>query len=390
LSNPPGVIIIPQVQPPARGFPTSGGVGFATGQTQKGPANTYVRLRSMQDFLFYLGERNTTSQLCWDAAEAAFKEGLRELYFSRVVGPASKFAELILKDSGAAESLIIKARTPGQWGNGAEKGISIETTVKGAEESFVIKVFLNKVLVQESPALKTQAEAVEWGAASIYIQVILGIGIKMPAALAEKVLAGGTDNAVGIVNASWKEAEEAFTVDLGPGQVAQWGRTTKEAWEMMTERCEKIGDRIALCDGPDTPTVATLEALSQGMRIKAGINSWGGAFAPWVKIPGLTPGTTRTVPPSAILMGRIASAEAETQNPNQAAAGPYGECIFAVGLSQVPWTDEQRAKLNEEGINVIKTIQGIPTVYGFRTFVNPVTEPECRSGQPSSVLRHRC
>jgi phage tail sheath protein FI len=60
-----------------------------------------------------------------------------------------------------------------------------------------------------------------------------------------------------------------------------------------------------------------------------------------------------------------------TQSPNVPAAGDNGRAKYAIGLSQVAWTDADRQLLNDDNVDVFRQIGGQVTLYGYRTLVNP-------------------
>jgi phage tail sheath protein FI len=98
-------------------------------------------------------------------------------------------------------------------------------------------------------------------------------------------------------------------------------------------------------------------------------------MAPWVKVPGITLGTTRTVPPSAIVAGLIARNDGAEVNQNVPSAGDLGISRWAIDLSQTPWSDADRQTLNTSSISVIRDIYNSIRMYGWRTLVDPVTQP---------------
>lgn len=368
----PGQYVISATVAPSRGLPTRSGTVFATGLFEQGPAGEPILCRNMSEVIEKFGGRVSWSQ-GYDWCEAAFAEGVKELWLSRTLGPAFKFAELIVKN-GAEESLKIKGKTPGEWANGPSvagtMGLAISITSPGGEK-FVIHVFQGGKEVSESPVFNTQAEAVAWQ--NRYVQVTIGTGVKPPTAVAETNLAGGKDEHAAVTETNWEEALNAFSADLGPGQVVQIGRTTNLAFKLATKHCA-ARNRFAVCDFPNIKNSATLSTQGEEMRIDPNAR-YGAGFAPWIQTPGLIPGATREVPPSALVCGRIASVDAKTENPNAAAAGGKGGAEYALGVTQTAWTDEERDKLNKTGVMVIRNLFGQPVIFGYRTFVNPVTEP---------------
>jgi phage tail sheath protein FI len=365
----PGQFVLSAQGSPSRGLPTSVSRTFAAGLFEQGPANGYTLCRSMSDVINKMGARLSFST-AYDWCEDYFNEGGKELYLSRVLGTGFKTAELIVKN-GAEEALKIKAKTPGEWANGPSavgtNGISVQISVPSGEK-IIIKVFQNGELKEESPELATQKAAKEWSEFSKYLTIEVGTGVKNPTVLAETALAGGADIHASVSETNWEEAIAAFISDLGPGQLVQIGRTTKAAHQITIKAAAET-NRFAVLACPDTHTVGTLTTLAAELR--AGPNArYGGLFAPWVTIPGITPGTTRSVDPTALVCGKIAKTQELTKNSNEPAAGANGIAEYSTGLSQAPWSEKEREELNKACVNVIKNVNGIPTIYGWRTLVS--------------------
>jgi hypothetical protein len=149
------------------------------------------------------------------------------------------------------------------------------------------------------------------------------------------------------------------------------GRATSAA-HLATNAHAAANNRIAINDGPDTATVATILTAVGAARTEG---KWAGMFGPWVKIPGITSGTTRTVPPSGIVAGLIAKADA-IGSPNTPAAGENGQSRFALSLTQSAFVDADREDLNDAGFNVLIVKLGGVRVYGWRSLANPASEPQ--------------
>ena len=138
----------------------------------------------------------------------------------------------------------------------------------------------------------------------------------------------------------------------------------------------EANNRVALIDLSDTGTKGTLVSGAGSLHDESNA-SFGAAFAPWVTIPGTSTGTTRTVPASAVVAGIIARNDGRHQaTRNVAAAGTAGVSVSAIDLSQEAWVDEDRADLNDAGVNVIRQrlATGIIQVYGFRSLADPTED----------------
>lgn len=359
----PGVITKSGANAGASSPPVDIGTWFVAGLAEKGPINVATRIRSLAQYVTVFGARVAYGAL-YDALDLFFREGGSVAYVTRVVGPSSVLATVSLSD-GTSSTIKVTATSPGEWANGLEV---ITTHPEAGAFKFVLK--LGGVVVQESPTLLTNTEAVSWASTSAYIRME-DLGHNDPAE-ATKTLASGADDRSNIVEANWTTARKLFTKDLGPGQVSMPGRTTAEAQEGLLTHCETT-NRIALLDGTDTATVGTLTAQAATLRAQSTAR-YGGLFAPWVVIPGISVGTTRTVPPCALVAGLMARNDGLGLNPNDPAAGDNGISSYAVGLSQAGWTDAQRGELNESGVNVLRVLNGSVEVYGYRTLVNYVVD----------------
>ena len=166
----------------------------------------------------------------------------------------------------------------------------------------------------------------------------------------------------------------AFTKDLGPGQVSAPGRTAG-AQHLLLANHARDNNRIAILDAPNTAVVATLTAAATIAGITAEAERYASLFAPFITVPGLTPGTTRTIAPSAIVAGIMARNDAEGVSQNQPSAGVLGESIQASGVAQA-FADADRTTLNVNGVNLLRLIYGGVRVYGYRTLSDPSNATE--------------
>lgn len=365
----PGTLVTIRETPVPRSAPTDTGTWFVAGQTEKGPV-TPQPVNSMADYSRIYGARVSYGFL-YDALEAFFREGGRRAYVARTVGPAATTGSLNLLDSGAGISLVASAIGPGAYSS----DITVQVAAGVGAGTFVITVRYAGVIVETSPDLADQAAAIAWAEYSNYIRLTLGATALDPAVLAATALSAGSDDRNNIVDASYKTSLDKFTRDLGPGQVSIPGRTTAQGYtDLQTHATANF--RIAYLDAADTATQATLLAAAAAQK---GVNGrFSGYFWPWVKIPGLTAGTTRTVPPSAFAAGKTAASDV-SNTPNKAIAGKWGDLTGALGLSQANPTDAEREILNNGGVNVIKPFRGGYRIYGYRSLADPIADPRWRS-----------
>jgi len=363
----PGVTVTSGASAPSSAPPTDTGQWFIAGLAEKGSTTAPTLIRSLSQYVTVFGERVSYGVL-YDSLQTFFEEGGTRAYVTRVVGPGAVTATADILDAGGKKVLKANATSPGEWAN----TIKLELTLAAEKVTIVIK--LGSTVVETSPALASNAEAISWSANSAYIRLVEGaeFGTGTIAKTQTVEVKTGADDRASITDTQWLGAINLFTSDLGPGQVSMPGRTTATAQEnLLTHAKEK--NRLALLDGTDTVTVATLTAQALVLRGKSTAR-YGGLFAPWVVIPGLTAGTTRTVPPCALQAGLCARSDSSGGNPNQAIAGVNNIARYVTGVSQAAWTASERGTLSEAGVNVLRTINGAVRPYDNVTLINAVVD----------------
>lgn len=364
----PGVQIQVLDSAPPRSAPTDTGVWFVVGETEQGRTDQPILIRSMNDYATLLGARVSYGML-YDALELFFREGGSAAYVGRVVGPAAVKASHNLLDGVAAVSLVVTALGPGDYGN----NLKVQVTA-GDVSGYQIHILdAANNLLENSGDLADQASAVAWSSFSQYVRVTLGAAVDNPAVAAAAALAGGTDDRASILDAQWATALALFTKDLGPGNVSAPGRTTDLGHTQLADHAAG-NNRVAILDGPDTASAGTLE--TSATNAKATNNGqYAALFAPWIVVPGITAGTTRTVPPSALVAGKCAQVD-PVSGPGTPAAGVKGISSYALDVSQPGWDDATRDTLNTDGVDVIRVLNGQVTIYGWRSLADPINNPD--------------
>jgi phage tail sheath protein FI len=365
----PGVEIIQRTTPTPRGAPTNTGKAFFVGITEKGSATAPIFINNMGEYITYLGARQTYDTL-YDELETFFREGGAEAVVARVIGPTPVTAFKVFNNSTAVATLRIEAKNPGAWGNSLKVGI-LAGTVSGYR---ITVTDLSDVLIETSPDLADKAAAIAWSQFSNYVTASdpgTGPGT-IPAVVATAALGGvGTDDHTNIVDANWATALAVLSPDLGPGQVLAPSRTTGTGHQQLLDHAA-ANNRFALLDGVDTTTSATYLAAAATDRALANAK-YGMFLAPWVQVPGLTPGTYRDVPPSAFVAGLIARSDL-AYSANVPAAGNNGQALFAVA-AKATFTDAVREQLNTGGVNVIRNMFSGVRMYGWVTPVDRLVVP---------------
>jgi hypothetical protein len=362
MSVRPGVSVVLRSTPVPRSLDTDLGTSFVVGTADAGPLAPTL-IGSMADFERIFGPRVSYSVL-YDALDLYFREGGSRAYVSRVVGPAATTGIKNLNDAGAAVALIASAIGPGA----SSSAISVGVRAGVGAGTFVIFVVVGGVEVETSGDLDDTVAAVNWGKYSNYIRLALGASANDPAVAAAAALSAGTEDRAAITEAHRQIAIDRFVPDLGPGQVWDPGISTSAGHQRVLAHAA-ANRRWAILDGPDTPTVATLQAAVVADR--AGNQRYGAFFAPWLISPGVVSGTVRSVPPSPVVAGILARNEAAGFGPSDPAAGDNGPSLATTDLTQVPWSDANRTALNASGVNVIRSLFGTNRVYGWRSAVDP-------------------
>jgi phage tail sheath protein FI len=362
----PGVNVNIIDVPPTRTTPTDTGTVFVLGTSDKGPTSP-VLIGSMQDFVTMFGARQTYS-LLYDWLDTFFHEGGRRAYVQRVVGPAATTGFKALFDTtGSVDpgdvSLRANALGPGSYSTTIGVGV-----LAGVVSGFRIQVQLSGQDVEVSGDLADPAAAVEWSQNSNYIRLVLGASAENPRVQAVAAMSAGADDRASITITEKTAAIAKFTKDLGPGQIVYPGDTVAATQAALIAHAD-ITHRCPLIDLADTATDATLITAVGSARTR-----WGATFTPWAVVPGYVAGTSRVVPYSAIEAGIIARNDVRL-SPNAAAAGEDGQSIYAIRLSQAERSDASRKALNDAGINVARIIQGGVRTYGYRSTVNPPSDP---------------
>jgi hypothetical protein len=411
----PGVEVSSAASAPPRGVPTDTSVTFICAEAQMGPVDAPTRLTSLDQFTATYGQR-VAGTYGYDSLDAALHEGTATAYFMRLVDEA-----LAAKVSAApivAAPAEVVAANPGVWGNGlvlkvaltpvalaaqaAPKASKTSTKPKDgasadeppepegepeerklgaltfapeprASEAMEATVTLNGTVVQSSLALANVEALVNFLASGPYLRLVKAASLTAAVLAGTVKPVGGTDGTVPVDEIGTVETGlTALTADLGPGQLLLPGRADAESQAAALAHCAGTSDagvnRVALLDGAIGDDATTLETRAKTLR-GALEDRYGSLWAPWATIPGLAPGTSRTIPWSAIQAGICARNDA-AGNPNQAGAGPWGVSRYADSLT-VAFTDAQRESLLLAGVDTARSVYGTIESYAFRTLVDP-------------------
>ena len=379
----PGVNITTREAAPVSSVPTDVGTGFMVGVTESGPltVTSLDAVHSMAEYeaKYAYSKRNYANAItAYDSAETFFKEGGYALYVGRVVGPAAATATISVTDSGALATLTAFAKGPGDFGN--DLNLVVRTNAQDSNIPsgyFLIRVQTDSaVILEESPYLLDDQAAIVWSTTtSKYVTLVDAAASANDPNAATFSLAGGNLDFASINDAAWQAGLDRLGVDLGPGTVFAPGRTTTVG-QLQVANHALARNRIAMIDGPDTATSATITAQPPLLIDSSTRRSrFSGIFVPWLRIPGVTSGTQRLVPPSAAVAGLFARNMGLGYSPNEPAAGGRGVFNTVLSLSQT-YDDATRQAINTAGVNVIVDKYGQRKVYGWRTTADPSSDPK--------------
>ncbi|HKE81075.1 MAG TPA: hypothetical protein VKB54_17285, partial [Solirubrobacteraceae bacterium] len=353
----PGVTVELVEDAPSGQAVLDSGQAFFAGVAERSPDHA-IRVASLSDYEANFGDRAGGS-LLHDSVGAYFTEGGAVLYVSAIAGPAAEAA------TGTLAPFTVDARGAGAWGN--QLAVRAEDAAAiGGPGAVQLVVAYKGADVERSPALASPQALVTWAQnASRQITLTYTTGALAPAAAV--TLAGGADDTT-VDAATLKVALDRFTYELGPGQAATPGLATALAYDALLEHVDDTR-RVALLDAPDSPDPLVVGAAATGLQTDARTR-YAAMFAPWAIYPGPATGVTVTVPYSAVQAGLIARLDAQTQNPNLAAAGVNGITRGAIGLTQT-YTDTDRETLNTQGVTIALSKYGTIRTYGARSAAGP-------------------
>lgn len=358
----PGTQIVSRAAPPSGAGPSQTGTWHIAALTERGPTDAPRRLLNLSDYDKHFGTNRVFTQR--DAVEAHFRNGGSEVNLIRIVGPAATKATVALPGAAAALSISVDS-----IGEGPVPFLA-EVVVNGG--TYVLSVFEAGVAIQSSPPLTTAADAVAWAATSPYIRVRATGAVPPVATVVGGVaIAGGVDDRAAVTDVHRVAAINKIPKGDGPGQVSIPGATTTASHTGLSAHA-LANNRFPVQDLPDTAVEANLIAAADAFRAAATDDEEGYSFLAegWHTIPGVTVGTTRVVPPSAIVSALMAKNDALTGNPNEPAAGINGIPSYSLGIARANWSDAARGRLNAAGVNVFRFKNGANRLYGYRTAAN--------------------
>ena len=379
----PGTDILITEPSPGGGGELDLGQAFMIGEADRGPTVTPATVHSQADWERFFG--STGGLQARNSARAFFTERGANMSFVRLVGDAAKTAEVEMGE------LQVSASSPGTWANDVTVTVVSDVSPllladpedpgdgngngdgNGSTPPAPVRIVVTEggVVTERSARLRTIADAVSWASqTSQYLSVAADDGTEedgIPVTATPAALAGGVDDA-NITPSVVATALSRFTYNMGFAQVLYPGCTDPDMHAAILDHCW-TNRRPALLDLNDTdePSIA---ADANALHVVTG-SRYACALAPRLVYPGPVAGTTALVPYSAIQAGIIARADAQTGNPNEAAAGNNGESLAALALS-LDFDDDTRELLNDLGVTLPKLMRSdVIRTYGTRTVAGP-------------------
>lgn len=319
----------------------------------------------------------------FDVLDVAFREGVPEVYFARLLGPGADKATIDLAGAGGT-SITLTAHEPGDWANGATGGLTAEVQEgpDGAGERVII---IRRAGTPGGPTElgRTTVETTRAGLIAALgrigqtdptlpglIEATGGAEVGLPVVAAAANFAGGDADTANIGIAQVRAALDAVSVDEGPMQVVAPGRSTDAINAELLDYAYDA-ERTALLEQADGLAVATSVASAAAMRALGtgadGKARLGGMWAGFQATgPSPVAGQTRSVPWTVIVAGLIARLQAQEGHPNVSPFGDYGVPRWATGLTRT-FTEDEAATLVAGGVNVAHTYLGQPRNRTFHT-----------------------
>jgi len=358
----PGVEVTISDQPPPVSAPVSTDTWFVTGITQMGPTSGPSLITSMRDYAAVFGARDATYPLLYDSLDCYFQEAGARAYVARTVGPAAAGATAVLG------VVTIKA-SPGVWANTYTAQAAQDTSVP-PKGQITIKDGTGAIVAQ-SPWVADASGFPAWGNTLPNFDCTT-TGTTLPPAAAAVTFSGGADDRSNITATQRQAALDSFSDGLGPGQVSMPGQTDDPSHTALLNHAD-AHNRFAICDAPDTATVATLQSSALAMRTLGKVSRRGVLVAPWGQLAPLTiGGAVRAVPFGAALAGIIAR-NTTAAPAGQASAGTiFGSSFSIVSLNYDLST--VRDQLNTAGVLVARPVYDVICAYGLRTLTDPTSD----------------
>ena len=316
--------------------------------------------------------RTATNATLFDALDVYFREGGGTAYISRVLGASGNASATLALAPSAA--LTFTAQYSGVGGN----NIFIACTNNSTTYTITLQDANGNVLAT-SPALSTLAAGVSWAATTGLVTAVSS-GSTLPSTASATQMTGGSNGTTPTLT-QWTTAINSFGSALGPGQILAPGQTNTALsgiWSALTTHAS-ANNRYAICDETDGASVATIQSDITTAALSTALENYGECWAGNLVIPGVVPGTTRSVPPSPVIAACCARADA-TGNPNIATAGVNMALNYAtvaatiVSGSNSTYSLADAGTLAASGVNTFQLRNGLMEPYGLTSLLPPASD----------------
>jgi phage tail sheath protein FI len=148
------------------------------------------------------------------------------------------------------------------------------------------------------------------------------------------------------------EAIDEITIVAAPGNLDVRGD--------IKDHCQKIGDRIAILDSPETIDLSSAGVVA---ALKPFDSAYAALYFPWIQVYDPASNSNIYVPPS----GHIAGIYARVDGQRGVHKAPANETIFGALDLKYSLSKAKQDGLNPSGINAIRKLNGNILVWGART-----------------------
>jgi hypothetical protein len=369
---PIGVVVNTNELPqPSSGVPTSTGTLFAVGLTDQGPT-TPTKCQTITDYTSVYGPRSATSATLYDALDTYFHEGGANAYVGRVSGSSAAAAALTLQDSAPHPTVTVTFKTAGVNGN----NVFVVVSVASSKYTVTLQDANANVLETHGPFLNSAGNAPLLAETSNLVNFTQATGsgntTAAPVALTATALTGGLNpSGSDVADANVVTTLANFPSTLGPGQVTAPGKTTATVWNGLVAHAV-ANNRFALLNLSDSAVAATQIGSAGAITATAVQAGYAFFIASSVVVPGVTPGTTRTVTGD-VVVAALRSQVSSTGNDNQAPAGRNWPLQYVTSFTNT-YSPTDINTLNAAGINVFANRYGVLCLFGFSTYVPATTD----------------
>lgn len=360
----PGINVTTTVRPgPSNPAVPESGRYFVAGIFERGPVDRPQLVRNRAELEDHFGAPVGYSA-AYDDLRTYFEEGGAEAYALRVVGPTATTGTATIADRAGTPipTLKVDAASPG----GYSAATAVRITDGRVTGTVAVEVLYNGGTVERYDNLTDAAGIAAALTVSRYVRGTdlgsLSAGNAARPAVGTYTLSAGNDQRGTITAAVMGAALDKIGPDLGAGAVAIPGYAANLVGDELIAHA-KANRRIALLataiGQTEAQAIATADTLVAG-----GNGEYAGLFYPWVRIP-TSANTSKLISPE----GYVAAARARAHRdvgPWRAAAGEVAEARYVLG----PEVDVPRAvgdRLDDAGVNAIRTIAGTTRVYGWRS-----------------------